>query len=117
MLIQGQDVDTAMAFGQNDQGGVRKPEIEIRKALQDSERRADVVARERFELIGGPNDLPKKGPRRAWRYPRGQEVIEFSQDERRQQAWRAGTSQCPGSRLVAGLRDVQGRQQTTRVGG
>ena len=75
----------------------------------------DVVACEGFQLVGTDRDLAQKGPSDTRGYPRGQEVVEFGEDEGGQESRLTSLAQCGDRGGVVSIRCVQRCDQSARV--
>ncbi len=102
-FIEGKNVRDVVAVSQHDDRGVGQAERDIRVPLDNGERCADVVAIERLELVCARGDLLEEGYLRLRPDSRGQEIVELSQHEGRQQERRLSGLKCSGGCLMVAL--------------
>lgn len=114
-LVEGEDVTGVVALGEDDVGGVGKPEVEVGVAIEDTAGDGDVSVRERRETVRGSLDLFKKRGLGAAADPGGEQVIELGEDERREHERWLGVFERPARRDVVALGGVDGGQEAARV--
>ena len=87
-LIGREQVQRAVAVSQHDDRRIGKPDVEIRVSFHDSLRTVDVIGRHCFQPVDARDYLLEK---RCLRLPAdsgSDQIVEFREDERRQDAWR-----------------------------
>ena len=79
--------------GEDDHGGVRQSHPKVGVPFHDPPGMAQIFGGEQLELIGATCDLVKNCHLRLVANPRGNEVVQLGEDERRDNAWRCRRDQ------------------------
>lgn len=89
-MIQGEHIENSVALGENDDGSVSKTYAEVPITAQDHSGGGDVLCAEGLQPVGTPGHLFKERMLGISAHSGGQQIVEFGQDERRQEQWPTG---------------------------
>src|SRR5712691_8972396 len=107
-LVQGEDVSRSVPLGKDDERRVGQADSQVRVAFYNFARGLDVGCIEPFELVG-PSDhfIEQRGLRAGTDVPR-EKIVQFRQDERREQQWRRRLGERSRAIGVAALAGIDG---------
>jgi len=83
--VEGQYLENSVALGKNDYRGIGEAYCELPIASDDHSCCGHITCRERFELVGASSNFVKQRALRLRAHPGGEQVVEFSEDEGRQE--------------------------------
>ena len=82
-LVEREDVQGIVTFGQNDVGGIREPDVyETRVTSHGLDGASYIASQEWFELVSTPGYFVQQSKFGIRPYPGNEQIIEFGQDER-----------------------------------